>query len=426
MHVAIDGLNFELPKGTGIKTYARSVVAALADNGHRVSLLSQRRVQAGGPIRAAECYLAECKSPAKVATRLASRLVRDLASGRLGGHDIDLDEQTRELFSRSLKVPEWSKIESLIIRPGLFSKGYLRAAAGLGPATVVCRRGLDVVFLTSPIPIKAKRSGMLLTVHDLIPVSHPWLVRDWRRTSRMVDAAIRTATRYADAIVCISHATARELIARYRVADSKVHVVYQPCRAAIAPLRLKPWQERAILEQYGVSAEEYLLFVGAIEPKKNLASLLQAMKIDKGLPPLVIAGPWGWDYEQERRLMEELGPRVKHVGYVSDMELRVLQRNAAVMVFPSITEGFGLPPLECLWEGVPCVVSDIPVFREIYRDWVTYVDATEPAEIAEGIKVALGAWLRDPGKRREVIKAVRSRFSVERFRKELSAVTEHC
>lgn len=143
----------------------------------------------------------------------------------------------------------------------------------------------------------------------------------------------------------------------------------------------------------------YILFVGSMEPRKNLARLMDAVgQLPEELAtrhPLVIVGPQGWRNAEILSSIEKHQSRVRRLPYVSDDDLRLLYRDASMLVFPSHYEGFGLPLLEAMGSGTPIICSDLPVHREVCGDAAVYVDRHDAAAIAE----AIGSLLQAPQRR---------------------------
>jgi len=140
----------------------------------------------------------------------------------------------------------------------------------------------------------------------------------------------------------------------------------------------------------------YILFIGTIEPRKNIPNLIEAYK---QLPQtlrdqysLVIAGRIGWNCESEEALLAQApkeGYDIKHLGYVSDTLREVLYQKATVFSTASHYEGFGMPILEAMHYGVPCAISSIPVFREVAVDNADYFDQSNPSDIAHHLQTLL-------------------------------------
>lgn len=243
----------------------------------------------------------------------------------------------------------------------------------------------------------ATRLPWVLTIHDLGALSHPeyfgkarpWLLR------RMLSAA----TRSANAVICISEATAAEVV---RFAGPAIEA-----RISIVPLGLhgrffKP-PSRAVLDDLPCLPEPgrpYFLFTGSMNPRKNLVRVLRAFaSVAYEIPhSLVLAGALGWDSDAFLAAIDELGldGRVFRPGYVSDEQLRALYANAEAYVFPSLFEGFGLPIIEAMASGCPVLTSNLSSMPEVAGGAAMLVDPMREADIAEGM-LALGtdASLRD-------------------------------
>jgi len=124
--------------------------------------------------------------------------------------------------------------------------------------------------------------------------------------------------------------------------------------------------------------ERFILFVGTIEPRKNLETLLDAWAMMRDRPDLVVVGSWGWNYEPIRDKMSRLGPRLHHLDSVEPDELPAIYNLARVLAHPAWYEGFGLPPLEAMACGTPCVVSDRSSLPEVVGDAALIVPADQP------------------------------------------------
>jgi glycosyltransferase involved in cell wall biosynthesis len=124
--------------------------------------------------------------------------------------------------------------------------------------------------------------------------------------------------------------------------------------------------------------ERFILFVGTIEPRKNLATLLEAWAMLRRRPDLVIVGAWGWLYEPIRERMGRLGDRVHHIDDVDAAELPAVYNLARVLAHPAWYEGFGFPPLEAMACGTPVVVSDRASLPELVGDAGLVAAADDP------------------------------------------------
>jgi glycosyltransferase involved in cell wall biosynthesis len=149
--------------------------------------------------------------------------------------------------------------------------------------------------------------------------------------------------------------------------------------------------DAALRSRLGLPAS-YVLFVGNLEPRKDLRTLLAAHRLVPDAPPLVLAGPAGWGERLD--VSGCITP-----GYLGDDLLPSVVAGASALVVPSRDEGFGLPVLEALAAGTPVVASDLPVLREVGGHVVTYAEAGDPASFAAALQQVLDA-PGDPAPRR--------------------------
>lgn len=284
-------------------------------------------------------------------------------------------------------------------------------------------RGAQLDVLHSPDFVPPRGPWRkVITVHDLAYLRMPWLLT---RDSRRYYNGIRKAVAHADAIIAVSHATADDLRELLDVRGDRVHVIHEAADEDLAPM---PREEaaRIVEARYRVSGP-YVLFVGTIEPRKNLSALVEAIGLLRREMPvrLVVAGRRGWlsapVFETVRRLAAEDG--VVFVGEVDPNELRPLYCAAEVLSLPSLYEGFGLPPLEAMACGTPVVVSNVAALVEVVGDAGVIVRPDDPTDIANGLAWVIGnpafhATLVERGVQRA------ASFSWERAAQETLAVYE--
>ena len=244
----------------------------------------------------------------------------------------------------------------------------------------------DVIHATNHVAVPPARPGQALvaTVHDLaferfpdaFPARWRWLYR----------AGVRAACRRANAILVPSRATAADLAARTDV---------DPSRVVVTPLAgstpIGTGDPSATLESMGI-APPFVLFVGTVEPRKNVSRLIRAFRRLSGDVPhtLVVAGPLGWKVGDVLAELGNADRRVEHTGAVSSEQLDALYRGADVLCYPSLYEGFGLPVLEAMQRGLPVVASTTAALAEVAGDAALLVDPTDEEAIAGALRRVLG------------------------------------
>lgn len=199
--------------------------------------------------------------------------------------------------------------------------------------------------------------------------------------------------RQAAAVITVSHHARRELIQVLNLAPEKVHVIHEAAPANFRPLR-DPLQRRYLQSKYNLP-DQFILFVGTIEPRKNLKRLVQAVaKLhQRGCRTrLVMIGPNGWLVNGSlNKEIEKLGLEkdVQYLGYVPQEDLPGIYSLATVFAFPSLYEGFGLPPLEAMACGVPVLTSHHSAMAEVCGEAAWLVDPQEVDDIADGLACLL-------------------------------------
>jgi glycosyltransferase involved in cell wall biosynthesis len=291
----------------------------------------------------------------------------------------------------------------------------------------VMRRRPTVLFVPAHVvPFvwpPARLPASVVTIHDLgyhhIPQAHPW------RQRLYLEWSTRWSARAATAVIVISAATAGDLHRFYATPLGKVHVVHE---AAPAPSAVSAEAVAAVRARYGLT-RPYALFVGTLQPRKNLArlgaayaALVQAGQADFDL---VLAGGAGWLSGDLLAALDalSLGPRLHRLGFVPDAELPALYAGARLFCFPSLYEGFGLPVLEAQSYGAPVMTANRSALPEIAGDAALYVDPTD----VDAIAAAMLRLSQDAALRQQLIAAGHEnvkRFSWSKAAAETLAVLE--
>lgn len=283
---------------------------------------------------------------------------------------------------------------------------------------------VDVLHFPDFIPPFRRSCPAVITVHDLAFLRFPGLLTP---ESERYYGQIERAVRSADGIIAVSESTKRDLVALAGANADRVTVVHEAAGPAF-----RPCPPRAVAEaksRYGIIGD-YILFVGTIEPRKNIPFLLQAYaRMRQGwpkgidVPCLVLAGKKGWLYESIFSVREELalGDSVVCTGGIAVEDLPALYTGALCFVLPSLYEGFGLPVLEAMSCGTPVITSNTSSLPEVAGDAALLVDPQDLIGLAAAMhRVCQDDVLRRELSTRGVIQA--ARFSWERAARETLAV----
>ncbi len=334
---------------------------------------------------------------------------------------LDGNADYRVLYSRRREAPP---IDKGLCRIGCWTPSHHRLERwALGME--IARLRLDLLHSPDFIPPAFGYGRSVITVHDLNFLYYPRFLTAESR--RYYNEQIPWAVERADHILADSHATRSDLISLLDVTPEKITVVHLAADASFRPTSEDSARETA--KRYGVEPG-YLLFVGTLEPRKNVPGLLLAyrMLLDQGATdrPLVLVGGKGWLYEEifERSEALDLTEFVHFRHEVPTADLPALYTAASVLAMPSFYEGFGLPALEAMSCGTPVVVADRSSLPEVVGEAGLLVDPDDPEMIADMLNraindTALRARLREAGLKRA------EAFSWERVARETHAIYEN-
>ncbi len=392
MKIVIDGYNVALQHGTGIKTHTLLMQQALAALGHETMFLYGLPAYTGP-----DELLREVTFYDALVRGLTFR--DDLRASTIGGR-IQKSIQFRLAASgnstlKAAEIPTRHTVvssgeEAPVVRTfnsrNLYDLALTRHLVGRRFTKVRFPETVDIFHTTYPLPVKLKNCRQVVTIHDIIPLRLPYTTLEDKRE---VLARHRIASKNADLIITVSDHSKADICEYLGVPDEKVAVVRAPSR--LFPLTGLEMRERPrVLRRYGLSPQGYILFVGAIEPKKNLRRLLQAYgELDLDVP-IVIAGPRGWLWEDQIGWIETAGARLKRnirfLNHVPLTDLPFIYSGAMFLAFPSIYEGYGLPIIEAQAFGLPVLTSATSSMPEVGGEAALYVDPFSVQDIREKLQ----------------------------------------
>ncbi len=397
--VDIDGLNLALEEGTGVATYGRNLATSLSDLGCSVGILY------GSAAGGRDDLLAEISffDPPDEFPKRKMRLARDAAAVmgaslgvrarriRLSGAVITEDFSARVSgFDRILNVRSLFKTANTYF--DVFGR-TLNVTVPDPPA---------LMHWTYPVPITVKGALNIYTVHDLVPLRLPHTTLDHKRRYLRL---VRILAEQADHLVTVSESSRQDIMDLLGVPPTRVTNTYQS-------IDMEGWGSEASMEAvraevsgvFGLTPGEYLLFFGAIEPKKNLGRLIQAYLAANLSTPLVIVGRRAWKSARELRLLGyeasqrpgqplvrrtgrevAAAQRVLEIDYAPRRLLGSLIRGAKAVMFPSLYEGFGLPVLEAMSLGAPVLTSLTSSLPEVAGEAALMVDPYDVTAISAAI-----------------------------------------
>lgn len=227
-------------------------------------------------------------------------------------------------------------------------------------------------------------------IHDLTFLHHPEFVpvKVLEKLRKNLQNIIR-----ADRFITNTHAIKEEVINHLKISEEKIDVIPHGPSGNYHPVNQISDEGREYVRKY--TERDYILYVGTVEPRKNIPCLIRAFNIlrESYNIKLVIAGGKGWSCDDVLRLPDALGIQddVIFTGYVNEKTILYLYNYAAAVVYPSLYEGFGLPVIEAMSCGTPVIISDIPSFREVAGDAPLTFNPTNYEELAHKIDMVFSS-----------------------------------
>ena len=248
-------------------------------------------------------------------------------------------------------------------------------------------RDIDIYHgLSGELPWGIHRTGIrtVVTMHDAIFMRYPQLYSPTYRW--LFERKVRYALRVADIVIAISEQTKQDLMCYFDADETKIQVVYQGC-SNIYRQTVSSQQVEDVKRRYDLP-DKYLLYVGALEQRKNLHRLIEALRLAGITIPLVLVGAPSVYGEQLKRQAEQAHVSLVFRHSIPQADLPAIYKGAELFVYPSIFEGFGIPILESMCVGTPVVTSTGSCFAEVGGKAALYANPLDPKEMALVLQTA--------------------------------------
>lgn len=378
MRVLIDAANRDDPHGTGVATYARTLSPALSQLGHSVCWLSGATAPTKPSPLFDEVSLWDKPEPVRgVRQKLqtAQRMIGGLTPGAPAIRAVPLTGVVLD-----------ARQSDYYLAPDVYTRAHYRHMITRRFTTLKVPAGVDVFHLSTPLPLYMSGALNVVTIHDLVPIRLPNTTPD---NNGEFIARARASAKRADLILTVSEASKADIVSLLNINPERVAITYQS--SDLEPLTSDEYQSLpGVLRRFGLVEANYILFTGALEPKKNVRRLIEAFSEIDSEMPLVIAGRRAWLWEREIQdlqasLSEAAAKRIRFLGYVTREDLRRLYTAALAFAFPSLYEGFGLPVLDALRFGVPTLTSYVASLPEVAGEAALYIDPFSRDSIRGGL-----------------------------------------
>jgi glycosyltransferase involved in cell wall biosynthesis len=394
--VGIDAFNISMPNGTGIATYGRNLNSALRQIGCETHILYGPAASPGSVDLLNEIALLDAAPRAGGSVARVSRLARSLVFP-LGRNAKPLAPQPAVLTQQVASVIPpcdalWVSRDIFHSANAAFTATRRFTPLHMGP------RGPDVMHWTCSLPLRATGRANFYTIHDLVPLRLPYASLDNKRRFLSLNREICAR---ADCIVTVSDHSKNDIVSILGASPDRVFVTHQ---SVVMPHEANQRSDEDVVNElagvFGLDWRGYFLFFGAIEPKKNLARVLEAYLAINTDTPLVIVSGRSWLDNAENRMFEihrmaveahaglsgKRNDRIRQYDYMPLSLLFSLIRGAKATLMPSLYEGFGLPVLESMVLRTPVLTSTQGSLPEVAGDAAILVDPYDSHAIGQAIR----------------------------------------
>lgn len=397
-NILLEAHAMTLKQGTGIATYARNLASTATGLGHDVELLVgiersvNRREALLSEVVLNDAIDPKAIDPVKMLGRAIDWTIgapAGLRAQRLPAPRMVLDPGSGRAAER--RHPMHGSVR-------LWERSFLHFNRFGSRMEVKPEGRHDLFHVTRPTPAFVKGAANIYTIHDIVPLRLPYATLDKKKYFYNM---IRHLAEKADHIVTVSEFTRRDVQEFFDIPDERITNTWQSVSVSEASISSSDEDAaRDVENRYGLSFRDYFLFLGAVEPKKNISRLVEAYAASGSTRPLVLVGGLGWQYEQDLETLKDerllswrfdgshIRPerRVQRLPYVPLASLMSLIRGARAVLFPSLYEGFGLPILEAMLLGTPTITSNTSSMPEVAGDASMLVNPYKIEEIRDAIR----------------------------------------
>lgn len=405
--IGIDGYNLAMPHGTGIATYGRMLVQAVHELGYTTTGIFG--VDPGSSRELAPSLFYDRFVTPATLNRGRLGVVQRWVKARISGYPLIDIPPASHVVTDALadRLPAFDRI---VTSARLFERAHRWFRRTGRFISISLPVPPTIMHWTYPIPLRVDGSRNIYTIHDLVPLRLPFTTRD---DKAIYHALVKRCILEADQICTVSEASRHDIETLFPSAAGKVVNTYQVSGLIKSTGSLSP-AANAATRAFGLEPDEYFLYFGAAEPKKNLGRLLEAYLGLDTMTPLVIVSGRSWqDVDELALLGADYGKkgrrrnidRIIRIDHLRTSLLSNLVASARVVTFPSLYEGFGLPVHEAMLLGAPVLTSTTSSLPEIAGDAAVLVDPYDVESIRKGLAVldgdsALRDRLRIMGRRR--------------------------
>jgi len=385
--ILIDGSQFLSKTATGIGSYGRTLTRALRTLGLPVTVLYGRSTHGSrlAPPHSLATQVFGSEPPPERRLMRALRNAPFLAGSIVGlTKPVRPDRVSTDGIDLGAFEPPLPLVDNVLNASRIYDRAHMHFMLKERLLEVAPPPDIKLAHWTGPIALKARGIPNVYTLHDLIPLQFPYFIIDRGGLSSRLHAAI---ARDADHIITVSEASKNHIVDLLKIPEDRVSVTYQPTPSLA---KLEQAEAARLVETiYGAEPGKYALFLGAIEPKKNLKRLIEAfLMADPGFP-LLLAGPKGWLNKEDLELIQTVSTHqslVRQLGYLPRRHVTALLQCARFFAFPSIYEGFGLPVLEAMQLGIPVLTSNTSSLPEVAGEAAVLVDPLDINQLTKGIR----------------------------------------